>query len=97
MISPELSRDASGRLAITLFDVPMESFLELTSEIQATFALEADSLPRSNLADRSVITLRRGEARIETAWDNWSGFIVTSLNESSDALVNEIYAWFGTA
>ena len=94
MFDPTLSRDASGRLAVEVVDIPMDMYSSLCQKIELAFALSRDSNPVTNGVDVVSTDFRSELGAVEMAWDNWSGFIVTAKVHESEPLVLRIYEWF---
>jgi hypothetical protein len=94
MSDPAVSRDTSGRLAVELFDIPMEMYPSLCHEIALAFGLSLDCSPVANSVDVVLTDFRSDFGSVEMAWDNWSGFIVTAKGLESEPLVRRIYEWF---
>ena len=93
MSTPMIDRDASGRLAVDVFDIPMEMYPSLCREIAFEFGLIHDGKLITNSADVAFMDFRSDQGTVEMAWDNWSGFIVTAKSPESEPLIRRISDW----
>ncbi|MBL8818553.1 MAG: hypothetical protein JNL58_21170 [Planctomyces sp.] len=93
MPTPTVSRDASGRLAVEVFDIPIELFPSMCREIAMAFELSRDCNLVTNGVDVVFMDFNSEAGSIEMAWDNWSGFIVTAKSRESEPLVQRISEW----
>jgi hypothetical protein len=95
MRQPTISRDASGRLTVEVFDIPMEQYAALCQRIATDFGLTSSDELVTNVADVAFMdfTTSKG-ALVEIAWDNWSGFIVTAKSTEDEPLIHRIKKWF---
>lgn len=94
MSTPTVSRDASGRLAVEVFDIPVEVYPSVCREIAMAFELSRDCNLVTNGVDVVFVDFQSEAGTIEMAWDNWSGFIVTAKSRESEPLVQRISEWF---
>lgn len=83
-------RDGSNRKTYEVFDLPGEAYVATVESIVKRFALELSEPPISNFVDVIFCGFCRGEAAVQLAWDNWSGFIVTAMNSQAELLVEQI-------
>jgi hypothetical protein len=86
------SRDASGRLTYEMFRVPSGDYPAVSATVVAAFALTSDGSMVVG-PDQMFWDFRRGDQRVELAWDNWSGFFVTAKHPEAEPLVREIGAF----
>ncbi len=93
MNEPAVSRDASGRLAVEVFDIPMEMYRVLCQEIALAFGLSGERDSVTHGVDVVFMDFRPEFGVIEMAWDHWSGFMVTAKVPESEPLVRRIYEW----
>lgn len=94
MTAPTIRRDASERLAVEIFDIPMEMYPSLCQEIALAFGLSHDGKLVTNGVDVAFMDFRSDLGAVEMAWDNWSGFIVTAKARESEPLIQQISEWF---
>ena len=94
MSVPTVSRDASGRLAVEIFNIPMEMYSSLCQDIALAFGLSHDGVLVTNAVDVAFMDFKSDLATVEMAWDNWSGFVVTAKSGESEPLIQRISEWF---
>lgn len=94
MTAPTISRDASGRLAVELFDIPMEMYPSLCNEIAFAFSLSHNGELVTNGADVAFMNFNSDMGTVEMSWDHWSGFVVTAKLRESEPLIQRISEWF---
>jgi hypothetical protein len=92
-MNPTINRDASGRLAVEAFDVPIEQYPALCQRIASAFGLASSGQLVTNAADVAFMEFKSEQAIVEMAWDNWSGFIVTAKSLESEPLIHRITEW----
>ncbi|MCC9601336.1 hypothetical protein LOC67_12335 [Stieleria sp. JC731] len=93
-----LGRDASGRLELSVLEVPLQSFLDFSNEIAQTFSLQPKSDFVTDGAEFASIVFRHDHSKnqvsnIEMAWDHWSGLIITASDSNAEATVQRIHDW----
>jgi hypothetical protein len=72
-----------------MFRAPAESYPAISKELAVAFELVPAGPVTAGL-DLVVREYRRGDAVIDLAWDNWSGFFVTARSAAAGPLVGEI-------
>ena len=94
MLKPAVSRDASGRLSVDVFDVPLKLYSQICQEITVAFNLESDGKLVTNAVDIAFKDFNSPLGPVQMAWDNWSGFTVTAMTHESEPIIERIYDWF---
>jgi len=82
-------RDASGRLAYEISNIPSDRYLEIREILVAKFKLIPFGFTINSLED-SWRTYIKGFRRLGIEWDDWSGFIIVAKNKRSEKLVYEM-------
>jgi hypothetical protein len=86
----QFHRDASNRKTYEVFELPGDLYIETADMIVRQFELKRVDRPVTNAVDVIFCGYSRGEAIVQFAWDNWSGFFVTALNTEAEPLVDTI-------
>ncbi|MGE3805141.1 MAG: hypothetical protein AB7K24_10755 [Gemmataceae bacterium] len=85
-------RDARRRFTFEMYRVPADCYPAICKDLMEAFGLTV----QGRLVDGWDVVFQEyscGLQFVELAWDNWSGFFVTSKSSDADSLVRELGFW----
>ncbi|MEW4571035.1 hypothetical protein AB1L88_24465 [Tautonia sp. JC769] len=80
-------------MSFDLFGVSAADYPDVCKAVATAFSLSPSPAAFGAGFEAIAMDFQRAGQVVELAWDNWSGFIVTSKAGDSDALVVEIAEW----
>jgi len=83
-------RDASNRLAYCFDSISPNSYRAITDDVTSSFRLDARTDRVVGLSEVFQEFCSADGQAVGLEWDNWSGYMVVSLEPSSEQLAKEV-------
>lgn len=88
-VSGKIHKTAKGHLSYDIEELEAYQVFPIATALQDKFGFKTGKLPGLD-PDALYIELIRDSVKILIGWDTWSGLFIMALEESGDAVIQEI-------